>query len=74
MAFANALRRTPWQGYAIAAAGTFLGLVLEGFIIDTDHWRHFWLMLGAMWGMFAATQHWQAQEAAAMRVTSPPGT
>ena len=34
--------------------------VPESFIIDTDHWRHFWLMLGAMWGMFAAAQRWQA--------------
>jgi hypothetical protein len=25
-------------------------------VIDTDHWRHFWLMLGAMWGMIAAAQ------------------
>src|SRR6202045_631908 len=28
----------------------------ESFIIDTDHWRHFWMMLGTMWGMFAAAQ------------------
>jgi hypothetical protein len=29
-------------------------------VIDTDHWRHFWMMLGAMWGMFAATQSYKA--------------
>jgi hypothetical protein len=39
----------------------FLGTVGESFIIDTDHWRHFWLMLGAMWGMFAAAQRYQAR-------------
>ncbi|MBS0528129.1 MAG: O-antigen ligase domain-containing protein, partial [Proteobacteria bacterium] len=32
----------------------------ESFIIDTDHWRHFWLMLGTMWGMFAATHQYKA--------------
>ena len=32
----------------------------KSFIIDTDHWRHFWLMLGVMWGMFAAAQRWKA--------------
>jgi hypothetical protein len=56
IAFANALRRTPWQGYAIAAAGAWLGLVLEGFIIDTDHWRSFFLVLGLIWGLAAATR------------------
>lgn len=56
VSFANAIKRTPWQGYAIAVAGTFLGLVLEGFIIDTDHWRSFFLVLGLVWGLAAATR------------------
>lgn len=56
VAFANAIKRTPWQGYAIAAAGTWLGVVLEGFIIDTDHWRSFFLVLGLIWGLAAATR------------------
>lgn len=56
IAFANAIKRTPWQGYAIAAAGTWLGVVLEGFIIDTDHWRSFFLVLGLIWGLAAATR------------------
>lgn len=56
IAFANTIKRTPWQGYAIAAAGTWLGLVLEGFIIDTDHWRTFFLVLGLIWGLTAATR------------------
>jgi O-Antigen ligase len=46
----------PWQRAYIAIFAAFLGIVGEGFIIDTDHWRHFWMMLGAMWGMFAAAQ------------------
>lgn len=56
IAFANAVKRTPWQGYAIAAAGTFLGVALEGFIIDTDHWRSFFLVLGVIWGLAAASR------------------
>ncbi|MFA6266428.1 MAG: O-antigen ligase family protein [Pseudolabrys sp.] len=54
--FANSIKRAPWQGYAIAAAGTFLGVVLEGFIIDTDHWRNFFLVMGVIWGLAAATR------------------
>ena len=48
--------RVPWQKTYLAIFAAFLGTVGESFIIDTDHWRHFWLMLGAMWGMFVATQ------------------
>jgi O-antigen ligase/polysaccharide polymerase Wzy-like membrane protein len=52
--------RVPWQKTYLAIFAAFLGTVGESFIIDTDHWRHFWLMLGAMWGMFAAAQRYQA--------------
>jgi len=33
----------------------FIGEVAEGFVIDTDHWRHFFLLLGIIWGLAAAT-------------------
>ena len=49
--------RTPWQPYLICAYATFIGQVLEGFVIDTDHWRHFYLLLGMIWGLAAATFH-----------------
>jgi hypothetical protein len=52
--------RVPWQRTYLAIFCAFLGTVAEGFIIDTDHWRHFWMMLGVMWGMFAAAQSWMA--------------
>jgi hypothetical protein len=49
----------PWQRAYLAIFAAFLGTVGESFIIDTDHWRHFWMMLGAMWGMFAAAQRYR---------------
>jgi hypothetical protein len=54
--FRTALKRTPWQGYQIAALGAFIGEMAEGFVIDTDHWRHFYLILGIIWGLAAATR------------------
>ena len=48
--------RTPWQRPYLAVFSAYLGTIGEGFIIDTDHWRHFWLILGLMWGLFVATQ------------------
>ena len=47
--------RTPWQPYLICAFAAFVGEILEGFVIDTDHWRHFFLLLGMIWGLGAAT-------------------
>lgn len=52
----NALVRTPWQPYLITAVATFAGEMAEGVVIDTDHWRHFYLLLGMIWGLAAATQ------------------
>jgi hypothetical protein len=46
---------TPWRPYLIAAIATFVGEIVEGFVIDTDHWRHFFLLLGMIWGLSAAT-------------------
>ncbi|MGJ5050046.1 O-antigen ligase family protein [Bradyrhizobium oligotrophicum] len=56
LGFRYLLVRVPWQRTYIAIFAAFLGTVGESFIIDTDHWRHFFLMLGTMWGMIAATR------------------
>src|SRR6202795_4760490 len=56
MGFLHIFVRVPWQRMYLAIFAAFLGTVGESFVIDTDHWRHFWMMLGAMWGMFAAAQ------------------
>ena len=50
-----AFARTPWQFYHLAAVATFLPLSLEGLIVDTDHWRHFFLVAGILWGLSAAS-------------------
>ena len=50
-----ALTASPWQYYLIAAYGGFVGEAGEGFIVDTDHWRHFFLLLGLVWGLTVAT-------------------
>src|ERR1700674_943776 len=56
MGFRHVFVRVPWQRAYLAIFAAYLGTVGESFVIDTDHWRHFWMMLGAMWGMFAAAQ------------------
>lgn len=55
--------RTPWQTFLIATYLPFVGLVLEALIADTDHWRHFYLLLGLIWGLGAATIKFRRRQA-----------
>jgi len=59
-----ALVATPWQNYLIAAYAAFLGEAFEGLIVDTDHWRHFFLLLGLIWGLTAATINFRRRDIA----------
>src|SRR5579863_1329467 len=72
MGFRHLFVRVPWQRAYLAIFAAFLGTVGESFVIDTVHWRHFWMMLGAMWGMFAATQRYKAS--AGSPIAAPANT
>ena len=48
-------KRTALQGPIIVTTAAFMGVVLEGAIIDTDHWRHFFILMGLTWGLVDAT-------------------
>lgn len=50
MGFRILLRDRPWQPYLICAYVTYLTHVMVGNVIDTDHWRHFYLLIGIIWG------------------------
>ncbi|CAN7552898.1 O-antigen ligase family protein [Rhizobium sp. LjRoot30] len=50
MGFRNMLRNRPWQPYLMIAWIVIVGHVVIGNVIDTDHWRHFYLLLGIIWG------------------------
>jgi O-antigen ligase len=55
------LRERPWQPYLMCAWVVFVGHVLVGTVIDTDHWRHFYLLIGLVWGGIAleARHQWR---------------
>jgi hypothetical protein len=38
------------DGTNAVLCAAFIGMALEGLVIDTDHWRHFFLLMGAIWG------------------------
>lgn len=49
-------RPSPYRLMMIPVFATFTMLVLESAIIDTDHWRHWFLLVGLIWGISAAIQ------------------
>lgn len=54
MGFRHALRRVPSQPFFIVAYGTLVGHVVEGVLIDLDHWRHVYVVLAIVWGLMVA--------------------
>jgi hypothetical protein len=51
----SVLMRTPWQNFAIVVFCPLVSTIFQGVQIDTDHWRHFYWLLGLNWGLFAAS-------------------
>lgn len=51
--------RTPWQQTTITVFSGYFGVATESFIIDTDHWRHAFMLMGLMWGLIAANRNYQ---------------
>lgn len=50
-------KSSPLRLLMIPLMATFIPLVLESAIIDTDHWRHYFLVVGMIWGVAAAAQY-----------------
>ena len=47
---------TPWRKTYLAVYCAFVGTVIESAIIDIDHWRHFFLITGVIWGLMTVSQ------------------
>ncbi|WP_438749160.1 O-antigen ligase family protein [Pararhizobium sp. O133] len=50
MGFRFLLLNRPWQPYLMISWIVLIGHTAIGNVIDTDHWRHFFLLLGIVWG------------------------
>ena len=53
---AAALQRGAAHGLLLVALSAYAGQVGEGFIVDTDHWRHFFLLMSIIWGVYLANR------------------
>ncbi len=63
----HAMKATETRPLFIIAYAAFVGVALEGLIVDTDHWRHFYLLMAIIWGLMSASAFAQALPHAAVR-------
>lgn len=50
----HVLRASETRPLFLIVYAAFLATALEGVIIDSDHWRHFYLLSGMAWGLMTA--------------------
>jgi O-antigen ligase len=54
LGFRHVLRATATRVLFLVAYATFAATAFEGIIVDTDHWRHFYLLMAIIWGSMCA--------------------
>ena len=70
----GAFRRAPTQGLMLVVLASYIGTVGEGFIVDTDHWRHFFVLMAAIWGLFLGAQPAHGPDSAKSQRAPQPAT
>ena len=55
--FSALARPSPYRLIMIPLISTFAMLAGESAIIDTDHWRHYFLIAGMIWGISTAIRN-----------------
>ena len=58
LALKNQFVNVPWSPTSKVIFIAFAGLAAESLIIDTDHWRHFFMTIGVVWGLSIAGSRW----------------
>jgi hypothetical protein len=53
---------TPWRPIYHVVFASYLAVAGESLIIDSDHWRHYFLLLGVLWGLTAASRSYLCQK------------
>jgi O-antigen ligase len=54
LGFRHALKMSDARPLFLIVYAAFVANALEGLIVDTDHWRHFYLLMAIIWGLMSA--------------------
>lgn len=63
---------TPWRVAYLAVYCTFAGIFAESLVIDSEHWRHLYLIVGALWGLMLASRPYVAPAPGPQRAALAP--
>jgi hypothetical protein len=63
---------TPWRHTYLAVYCAYVGAAVESVIIDSDHWRHYFLLLGVIWGLMAASRPYTGRRVARREPAGTP--
>ena len=72
LGFRHALKKTKTAPLFLIAFSALAGNICEGVLIDSDHWRHFYLLMALVWGMMASSEC-EIRRARIVRDISPGG-
>ncbi len=72
LGFRHAMKASVTRPLFLIAYAAFVGVALEGFIVDTDHWRHFYLLMAIIWGLMSASTFAQPMPHAAVPARRRP--
>ena len=61
-AFASLFKASPNRRLLIPLVAVFIPLIIESAIIDADHWRHYYLVVGMIWGVTSGYKRLQPRE------------
>src|SRR5947209_9840589 len=64
---------TPWRPTYLAVYAAFVGTAGESVLIDSDHWRHYFLLVGTIWGLVAVSRSYARSRTAAVPGLAPGG-
>jgi O-antigen ligase/polysaccharide polymerase Wzy-like membrane protein len=54
LGFRQAMHDRGKSGVSNVVLAAFFGMAIEGLVIDTDHWRHLYLIMAMIWGLAIA--------------------
>jgi hypothetical protein len=63
----------PWRAHYLALYASFVALSAESYIIDVQHWRHYFLIMGLLWGLVVAEAAKGAKRGGAERLMASAG-
>ena len=70
--FKSLFLNRPWQVYFQICYVVFFGHLLLAWVIDIDHWRHVYLLLGMIWGCILLEKKHQKAKRTAQRQAAQP--